>query len=46
MVGGLLLPIAHIHGLLRIIFGLPNARFDRKREKGVRVDLNLRICRT
>ncbi len=33
MVGGLLLPIAHIHGLLRIIFGLPNARFDRKREK-------------
>ena len=33
IVGGLLLPIAHIHGLLRIMFGLPNARFDRKQEK-------------
>ncbi len=30
IVGGLLLPIAVIHGLLRSLFGLPNVRFDRK----------------
>jgi hypothetical protein len=28
LAGGLLLPIALIHGLLRSIFGLPNERFD------------------